>query len=988
MDKLVSIVICTYNRAASLNRTLYSLKHLHYKKFEVVVIAGPCTDNTNDVLLKYERTIKIAHNPHKNLSISRNMGIRMSAGDIIAFIDDDAIPDRYWLNDILSMYTDKSIGGVGGKVFAPLGTPFMFERGVIDIWGQADDFYTREDCNDPKGTKFNIMLGTNCTFTKEALLAVNGFDEYYDYFNDESDLCVRVIKAGYKIIHHPQAYIHHEFAKSHIRKDNEGIRLNWFPIAKNTVYFILKNSRGLASYREQEKNLERVKSRFLEILRRWQQDGRLSEIEANEFIQASEEGFKVGYNNGRNDNRLLGIDLDGGSDFLQYDSYNVDTIYSICLLCRDNILESTSDVAKHTYELAKGYISAGHIVHIISGGDEDQSWEQEGLFIHSATYIESKLISKICTKHISLKSMNYSYLLYKKIEQINAKYGLDIVEGELWNFERVVVTRLLEGNLPVVVQSPPGLEVSKVMIETNLENYSKLINKNVKQGIPFGTGGLRGIMGVGYDHLNHYTVQQITQGLVKTILEFEAPKRVGVAFDTRHNSAEFAETVCEVLSAYGIEVYCFDKPMPTPILSYAIRYMKLGWGVVITASHNPKEYNGYKVYDCNGVQVTDTTASKIAKSINTVGVGEPISKVQNDNMKKFDESIVEEYIEQVVSFVQSKQEDFNFSFIYSALHGAGASAVPNVLIRMGFSPICIQQEPDGDYGGLVTPNPEEPGVYEKALIKARENNAKLILATDPDCDRVGVMEKTEDGFELLSGNQIGALLIDYLVQTRGVSKEDHATSCGVVISTIVSGLLGELVAREFGLEFVRLLTGFKYIGEHIVNLPENKHFFFGYEESYGYLAGDGAKDKDAVIASALIVKMVAFYNSKGITLLDRWHELSEKHGYCLESLLSINVSKDAQKDIMSKLRAKLSVEGVTRSEDYVHGLNGLPPADVIKLYFTGDGNTLYNTAWVAVRPSGTEPKLKLYFGVHAKSYETAKVSLEKLKDRLLKELEI
>ena len=514
--------------------------------------------------------------------------------------------------------------------------------------------------------------------------------------------------------------------------------------------------------------------------------------------------------------------------------------------------------------------------------------------------------------------------------------------------------------------------------------------------IGFGTGGLRGVMGDEPGNINDRVVRRVTQGLAKTILSSGAPKSVGIAYDTRYNSAEFAQVTCDTLSAYGIEVYIFDKPMPTPTLSFAIRHLQLGWGVCITASHNPKEYNGYKVYDKYGVQVTDGLAAEITDSINSVDVFEDVPPVRQELIKIFDNEVVEAYLEQIVSYVQYEEPSpavragarplrpsrEKLDVVYSALHGAGANAVPTVLERLGFSPVCIQQNPDGAFGGLETPNPEEPTVYKKALSKAKESGAKLILATDPDCDRVGVMVKTENGFELLNGNQIGALLIDYLAQTRSIQKGD------TVISTIVSGLLGELVAKEYGLDFIRLLTGFKYIGEYIVNLPVGKNFFFGYEESYGYLAGDGVKDKDAVIAAALIVKMAAFYDNKRKTLPDRWHELSEKHGYCLESLHSIKISQEEQKVIMSKLRDGLSIDGVTKTEDYLYGFNRLPKADVLKLYFNDISSSPNTEAWAAIRPSGTEPKLKLYMGVHAKTLKEADESLASLRSKLLRELEV
>ena len=507
--------------------------------------------------------------------------------------------------------------------------------------------------------------------------------------------------------------------------------------------------------------------------------------------------------------------------------------------------------------------------------------------------------------------------------------------------------------------------------------------------ISFGTGGLRGVMGLGTNRINQYTIERVTQGLAKTVLSSDAPKSVGVAFDTRHNSAEFAGIVCKTLAAYGIEVHSFDKPMPTPALSHAIRLLGLGWGVVITASHNPQEYNGYKVYDKHGVQLTDKTAKQVTESINSVEFFEPIPDTQIAPIKTIGKELEEAYLEQIISFTKgdkaisplrhnenlSSGKAPSFKVVYTALHGTGASMVPALLESLGFSTTCVQLNPDGAFGGLKTPNPEEPVVYEKALAEAKKVGANILLATDPDCDRVGVMAKTDHGFELLTGNQVGALLIDYLAKTKSVSKGD------TVISTIVSGTLGEEIAKSYGLEFVRLLTGFKYIGEYIVNLPKGNHFFFGYEESYGYLAGDGAMDKDAVIASALIVQMAAFYYAKGMTLLDRWLELSEKHGYHLESLHSALAPQSKQKAIMERLRNNAPLSNVTKLDDYAAGLRGLPPADVIKLYFD-DG------VWAAIRPSGTEPKLKIYMGVQAKTHEAAKKALDSLTNTILTELKI
>ena len=515
--------------------------------------------------------------------------------------------------------------------------------------------------------------------------------------------------------------------------------------------------------------------------------------------------------------------------------------------------------------------------------------------------------------------------------------------------------------------------------------------------IAFGTGGLRGVMGLGTNRLNLYTVRRVTQGLAKTILSNEFPKSVCVAYDTRFNSDIFAQEVCNVFSSFGIAVYMFDKPVPTPALSFAIRHLKLGWGVAITASHNPQEYNGYKVYNHQGVQVTDQTASEITKSIESVEFFEPLPGNNNAHITTLGAELMDAYLNDIVSYVNNNQhsqdklelppdnisKQTDYPFVYSALHGAGAYAVPDVLKRLGYSPICIQQEPDGAFGGLKTPNPEEPVVYEKAINAAEENKAKMLLATDPDCDRVGVLIKTDRSeadskakiskskeFETLNGNQIGALLIDYLAETHGVQPGD------TVITTIVSGLLGELISKKHGLEFKRLLTGFKYIGEYAEQLPKGKQFFFGYEESYGFLAGDGARDKDAVIATALIVKMADRYGQSRKTLLERWEELSEEHGYCLEDLHSANVPQNKQKEIMTKLRTGINIEDLTKTEDYLQGYNNLPTADVLKLVFE-------DKSWAAIRPSGTEPKIKLYTGTTAETKEKAKTSLKKLTETLL-----
>lgn len=490
--------------------------------------------------------------------------------------------------------------------------------------------------------------------------------------------------------------------------------------------------------------------------------------------------------------------------------------------------------------------------------------------------------------------------------------------------------------------------------------------------IKFGTGGLRGVMGLGTNRLNRYTVERVTHGLAKTVLSQPFPHKVAVAYDTRHNSDAFADIVACLLTAYGIEVILFDKPMPTPVLSFTVRHYGCGWGIVLTASHNPQEYNGYKIYNHQGVQLTDHMADTVAKEIENVAYFSPYPQ-ESGKISVVSSIIVDAYTSHVLDVV-GIQNEAQISLVYSALHGTGANVIPNILKQLNCKSFFIQQNPDGAFGGLETPNPEEPVVYTQAIEQAGLVGANLICATDPDADRVGVMIRQHDDFLPLTGNQIGALIIDYLAKTRGVSPGD------TVITTIVSGGLGESVAEAHGLCFERLLTGFKYIGERAEKLPlESKRFFFGYEESYGFLTGDGVRDKDAVISVALIANMAAFYHEHDRTLLDVWQELSEHHGYFLEALDSSFLASEQQTAILDHLRSGYPVRGLLKLEDYTSGINDLPPSNVIKLYFE-DG-------WAALRPSGTEPKIKLYTGIRSTTYEKAQQRLTELRKQLLSLLE-
>lgn len=483
MEKKVSIVICTYNRAPFLNRTLKSLSKLEYKNFEVIVVNGPSTDETDSILDKYKNSIKIAKNEITNLSISRNIGIRLSAGDIIAFIDDDAIPDKYWLNDIVSLYTDKTIGGVGGKVYGPGDNHFQFERGYVDIWGNSDGKYVGPDYNDPNGDRFNMMLGTNATFSKEALIKVCGFDEYYDYFHDESDLCLRIIQAGYKILNHDEAYIHHEYAKSHIRKSTfDSCRLNWYPIIKNKVYFAIKNAKGKATNDEIKKKAIAIKKEHLSQFKMWLKQGQIDNDEYNNFVDLCERGYEKGFNDGYKNERLLNYELVEKNEFKKYNNELNDKVISICLLCKDDIINGIGGVAKYTYEIAKGLVKEGHIVHVITGGEEAEewinTWVTDGISFHKINNTENDLVLPEMNEYpTTYENLKYSYKVYKKILKLNEKYIIDIVETPLWNFEGCVSAKLLKNKIPILVRlQTPLLKV----IETqnwDLNNDFKLFSQ-------------------------------------------------------------------------------------------------------------------------------------------------------------------------------------------------------------------------------------------------------------------------------------------------------------------------------------------------------------------------------------------------------------------------------------------------------------------------------------------------------------------------------
>lgn len=488
--------------------------------------------------------------------------------------------------------------------------------------------------------------------------------------------------------------------------------------------------------------------------------------------------------------------------------------------------------------------------------------------------------------------------------------------------------------------------------------------------LEFGTGGLRGIMAAGRNRMNIYTVRKATQGLAMEVIDTDGAKEKGVviAYDSRNNSSLFANEAAKVLCANGIKTYLFDGLRPTPELSFAVRHLGCARGIVITASHNPKEYNGYKVYGEDGGQIPPETADKIIKYINSIDIFKDV-RVADDNKaiiigREVDDAYNDAIKKQ--SFGVNVPDDFKV--VYTPIHGSGNIPVRRILKEIGCKNLFVvleQELPDGNFPTVNSPNPENAEAFSIAIQYAKEQNADLVFGTDPDSDRIGVVVKKPNGdYEVLNGNQTGVLLCEYILrksQEKGLMPKNP-----IIVKTIVTTEMVRAVAENYNAKTIDVLTGFKFIGEQIKILEDKKCpecFMFGLEESYGYLRGTYARDKDAVVAAMLIAEMAAEYKTKGQTLYDGLISLYEKYGYYKEKLetktLSGITGMEKIQSIMSYFRtAKMNFE-IKNVLDYKNGLDGLPKSDVLK-FILDDG-------WFAVRPSGTEPKIKFYFGVKANS---------------------
>ena len=536
------------------------------------------------------------------------------------------------------------------------------------------------------------------------------------------------------------------------------------------------------------------------------------------------------------------------------------------------------------------------------------------------------------------------------------------------------------------------------------------IEERFYKDLKFGTAGLRGIIGAGSNRMNIYTVRKATQGLADYINRAGmAAKGVAIAFDSRHMSPEFADEAALCLAANGIKAYVFESLRPTPELSFAVRHLGCAAGINITASHNPSNYNGYKVYWEDGAQITpphDTGIMGEIEKISDYSVVKTMEKAAATAAglyiqigKDVDDAYMAVLKEQVLNPEAIKAAADELKIVYTPLHGTGNIPVRRILSELGFKNVYVvpeQEKPDGDFPTVPYPNPETDLAFELGLKLAKEKDADLILATDPDADRLGVWVK-ESGtgeYRILTGNMSGCLLADYEVgqrKAKGLLPED-----GAIISTIVSSNMAEAIAKYYGVKYISVLTGFKYIGQQILEFETTGKgtYLFGFEESYGCLIGTYARDKDAVVASMALCEAAAYYHTKGMTLADAMDDLYSRVGYYLDEVSSVTMEgiEGLQKiqEMMQSLRdnapSELAGNKVLVIRDYKKDCikdlatgaerpTGLPNSDV--LYFE-----MENDAWVAVRPSGTEPKIKFYYGIKGTSKEDAKKRAAAMKEAL------
>ena len=548
-------------------------------------------------------------------------------------------------------------------------------------------------------------------------------------------------------------------------------------------------------------------------------------------------------------------------------------------------------------------------------------------------------------------------------------------------------------------------------IKDNREEIKDRFYKDLE----FGTGGLRGVIGAGTNRMNFYTVGKATQGLANFIKKEKGEKKgVAIAFDSRRMSPEFGERAALILNANGIKTYLFDSLRPTPELSFAVRELHCISGIVITASHNPPEYNGYKVYWEDGAQITAPKDKQIITEVNNIEDYSEIKLISKDEAIKkglfniIGTEIDDRYMEELKKLVLNpdviKEMAKDIKIVYSPFHGTGNLPVRRILKELGFEQVFVvpeQELPDPDFTTLEYPNPEDPKAFELALKLAKKVDADIVLATDPDADRLGIYAKdTKSGeYKAYTGNMSGLLIAEYELDQK--RQKGILPRNGALIKTIVSSNMADQIIKEYNIKLIEVLTGFKYIGEQIKIFEGNNkyEYVFGYEESYGCLVGTYARDKDAVCAVMCLCEAAAYYKKQGLTLWDQMINIYEKYGYYKEGLASITLK---------------GADGATKIQNMISGLRNSPPVKIGKWDIlairdyriqerketkTGNiskldlpvSNVLYyelsNDSWCCIRPSGTEPKIKFYFGVKSKSLKESENQLEELKAEVLKLVE-
>lgn len=525
--------------------------------------------------------------------------------------------------------------------------------------------------------------------------------------------------------------------------------------------------------------------------------------------------------------------------------------------------------------------------------------------------------------------------------------------------------------------------------------------------LEFGTGGLRGVLGAGTNRMNVYTVAKASQGLADYVCKHdpEGKRSIAISRDSRIKSEDFAKIAAGVFAANGIRTYIYKELMPTPCASYAIRALSCSAGIMVTASHNPSKYNGYKVYGPDGCQITTEGAEEVLAEIEKLDVFDDVKRIDFEEglasgmISYIDDKVYTDFTEEVKaqSVLYGDETDKNVSIVYTPLNGSGLKPVLRALKESGYTNITVvkeQEQPDGNFPTCPYPNPEIKEAMALGMEYAAKYNADLLIATDPDSDRVGIAVRDDKGiagnkgeYVLLTGNETGILLLDYICSQR--KKHGKMPEDPVLIKTIVTIDMADRIAADYGVRTINVLTGFKFIGEQILMLERKGHedsYIFGFEESYGYLSGSYVRDKDAVDGAFMICEMFAYYKTRGIGLLDKLNELYTKYGHCLNKTYSYEFDGSAgfekMQDIMNDMRKGVNVIGpkkVLKSLDYAEGLDGLPKSNVLKYL-------LEDNCSVVVRPSGTEPKLKFYISVSAESKEACAAVSDEIKLALEKYL--